>query len=300
MQYSSLELIWAIVVVIFVLLVLTSAVLSTIILHSKKIGKSEEKFRTLYERVFDALILINKDGEIIDVNKSAGRLLGFAKEELDQKIMTNFIAPVRRSDFEEGFLGAFDGDSLYLGEFEMIGNNNIKVHVEVGCTGLEIHGQNFVLGSFRDITGRILAEGKLRDKNIALREVLTNLEREKIKIKKQVADTVEHILLPSLEKLINSDGKVNIAYYRSLKESLGEMSSLSVNKGDALNKLSPRETEICKLTRNGSTAKEIAIALNITVATVEKHKEKIRKKLKISNKKVNLATHLKNMISKAG
>ncbi|MEE9555501.1 MAG: PAS domain S-box protein [candidate division Zixibacteria bacterium] len=292
MQYSSVELIWAIVVVIFVLLVLASTVLSTIILHSKKIRKSEEKFRTLYERVFDALILINKDGEIIDVNESAGRLLGFVKEDLDRKIMTNFIAPVRRSDFEEGFSEAFKGGSSYLGEFEMIGNNDIVIHAEVGCTGLEIHGYDYVLASFRDITGRILAEAKLRDKNIALREVLANLEQDKVKIKKQVASAVEHVLMPSLDKLINQDGTVNTAYYRSLKENLREMASFSVDMGDAMTKLSPREMEICKLTRNGSTAKEIAIALNITVATVEKHKEKIRKKLKISNKKINLATHL--------
>lgn len=299
MKYSSLELIWAIVIVMFVLLVLASTVLYTIILHSKKIRKSEKKFRTLYDRVFDALILINNDGEIIDVNESACRLLGFPKEKFRQKIITDFITAVRRPEFDEGFSEASKGGSSYLGEFEMIGNNDIVIQAEVGCAALEIHGHNYVLASFRDITGRKLAEAKLRDKNIALREVLANLEQDKLKIKKQVAGAVEHVLLPSLEKLINPDGMVNIAYYRSLKESLRDMGSLSVDMGDAMTKLSPREMEISKLTKNGSTAKEIASALNITVATVEKHKEKIRKKLKISNKKINLATHLQN-ISRAG
>ncbi len=299
MQYPSVAFLLAIVATITIMLILSTSILASMILHSKKIRKSEKKFRTLYERVFDALILINKDGEIIDVNESACRLLGFPKEKFRQKIITDFITAVRRPEFDEGFSEAFKGGSSYLGEFEMIGNNDIVIQAEVGCAALEIHGHNYVLASFRDITGRKLAEAKLRDKNIALREVLANLEQDKLKIKKQVAGAVEHVLLPSLEKLINPDGMVNIAYYRSLKESLRDMGSLSVDMGDAMTKLSPREMEISKLTKNGSTAKEIASALNITVATVEKHKEKIRKKLKISNKKINLATHLQN-ISRAG
>lgn len=299
MQYPSIAFLLAIVATITIMLILSTSILASMILHSKKIRKSEKKFRTLYERVFDALILINKDGEIIDVNESASELLGFSKEELNQKIVTNFIAVIRQPDFQEGFSEAFKGQSLYLGEFEMIGNKDIKIQAEVGCAGLEIHGHNYVLASFRDITGRKLAEAKLRDKNIALREVLANLEHDKVKIKKQVASAVEHVLMPSLVKLINQDGSVNTAYYRSLKENLGEMASFSLDMGDAMTKLSPREMEISKLTKNGSTAKEIASALNITVATVEKHKEKIRKKLKISNKKINLATHLQK-ISRAG
>ncbi len=299
MQYPSVAFLLAIVATITIMLILSTSILANMILHSKKIRKSEKKFRTLYERVFDALILINKDGEIIDVNESASQLLGFAKEEFKQKIISDFITAERQPDFEEGFSEAFKSGSSYLGEFEMIGNDDIVIQAEVGCAGLEIHGQNFVLASLRDITGRKFAEAKLRDKNIALREVLANLERDKVKIKKQVASAVEHVLLPSLEKLINPDGMVNIAYYRSLKESLRDMGSLSVDMGDAMTKLSPREMEISKLTKNGSTAKEIASALNITVATVEKHKEKIRKKLKISNKKINLATHLQK-ISRVG
>jgi DNA-binding NarL/FixJ family response regulator len=60
-------------------------------------------------------------------------------------------------------------------------------------------------------------------------------------------------------------------------------------------KLSARESEICQMIKVGSTSKSIANKLNVTVGTVQKHREKIRKKLGISNKNINLATYLKNL-----
>jgi len=299
MQYSSLELIWAIIVVIFVLLVLASSILLSMITHSRKTRKSEEKFRALFERVFDALLLINKDGMIVDVNDSAIGRLGYSRDEFRGNHIRNLVAEDRFPEFDRGFIDAFKGKSIYLGEYELQGNNGAILHAEVGCAGLEIHEQNYVLASLRDITGRKLAERKLRDKNVALKAVLASLEEEKLKIKKQISGNVDHVLMPALEKMINVDGSVNLAYYRSLKQSLSELALLSADISDQMAKLSPRETEISKLTRNGLTAKEIAKALNITVATVEKHREKIRKKLKISKTKTNLSTHLKR-ISRVG
>lgn len=295
MSYSSVEFVWGVAGVILVLLVLASSVLAAILLHSRKIRKSERKFKALFERVFDGLILIDFEGNIVDVNESASRLLGLSKSDLPELKIESLVSPTDFSDLWDGLLKAFDGYSAYLGEFKLLTVDKETIHAEIGCAGLEIHGHDFVLASFRDITGRILAEQRLKEKNIALTEVLTHLEEEKMKIKKQISSTVDQVLMPSMNRLVNEDGSANIVYFKSLKESLQEMASFSADVGDSMTRLSPREMEICKLTRNGHTAKEIAGALNITVATVEKHKEKIRRKLNIVNKKINLASHLREM-----
>jgi len=294
-SHTSPDLIWAVIAVIAVLLVLSSSLLGSMIIYSGKIRKSERKFRTLFTRVFDALMLADKAGRIVDVNESACLLLGYAKEEFEQLSIERFIAPDKQSDLRRKLEEAYEGHSVYLGELEMVGNNGIAIHAEVGCTGLEIRGQTYILASLRDITDRKLVEDELRHKNIALREVLFSLEEEKAKIKKQISSTVDHVLMPSLDKLAIGDGSINMAYFRSLKENLQELASLSADMKDVMTKLSPRELEISSLTRNGLTAKEIAKMLNITTATVEKHKERIRKKLKIYNTKTNLATHLQKM-----
>ncbi len=58
-------------------------------------------------------------------------------------------------------------------------------------------------------------------------------------------------------------------------------------------RLSPRELEICNLIKNGLANKEIAALLQISLETVERHRHNVRRKLRIDNEKVNLATFLR-------
>ncbi|MBN2441835.1 MAG: helix-turn-helix transcriptional regulator, partial [Spirochaetales bacterium] len=60
-------------------------------------------------------------------------------------------------------------------------------------------------------------------------------------------------------------------------------------------KLSRRELEICNMVKNGFSNKEIAQSLTLSLLTIEKHRQRIRKKLGITNEKVNLATYLQNL-----
>jgi DNA-binding CsgD family transcriptional regulator len=56
--------------------------------------------------------------------------------------------------------------------------------------------------------------------------------------------------------------------------------------------LSPREIQVADLVRHGRTNKEAARILNISINAVEFHRNNLRKKLGIQNRKVNLRTHL--------
>lgn len=134
----------------------------------------------------------------------------------------------------------------------------------------------------------------LEDKNIALRELFEIIEEEKLRLRKQVSDSVEMILQPAAEKLINCDGSVNSLYYQSLKNSLRELGASAGKDLKIYLSLSAREAEICRMIKGGASSKDIATAFNVTLGTVQKHREKIRKKLGISNKNVNLSNYLKN------
>jgi DNA-binding CsgD family transcriptional regulator len=58
--------------------------------------------------------------------------------------------------------------------------------------------------------------------------------------------------------------------------------------------LTARESEIAAHVRDGMSSKEIADQLGLSLFTVVKHRERIRKKLDISNKGVSLATYLRS------
>ncbi|MEZ5359779.1 MAG: LuxR C-terminal-related transcriptional regulator [Candidatus Zixiibacteriota bacterium] len=136
---------------------------------------------------------------------------------------------------------------------------------------------------------------ELEKKTIALNEVFEHLEEQRDIVRTQVADIVDGILSPALKKLRLPDGTINAYYYELLTRGLGE---LVYATGDPLSqyvKLSPREMEISSLIRHGRSSKEIADELYISVGTVKRHRETIRKKLGINKKDVNLSMYLRNL-----
>ena len=60
-------------------------------------------------------------------------------------------------------------------------------------------------------------------------------------------------------------------------------------------KLTPRETEVCNLVKNGLANKEIARLLNIALHTVEKHRRMARNKLGLTNKGINLYSYFNSL-----
>ena len=86
---------------------------------------------------------------------------------------------------------------------------------------------------------------------------------------------------------------------RQLRESLNNLLSPFIsNLENSYQKLTPRELEICRLINQNLTSKEIASALNTSESTVKNQRKSIRKKLRISGKKINLTSILSQLESK--
>ena len=56
--------------------------------------------------------------------------------------------------------------------------------------------------------------------------------------------------------------------------------------------LTSKEIQVASLVKEGKTSKEIAELLNVSVRAVEFHRDNIRTKFGLKNKKVNLRSHL--------
>jgi two-component system, cell cycle sensor histidine kinase and response regulator CckA len=67
---------------------------------------------------------------------------------------------------------------------------------------------------------------------------------------------------------------------------------LARNLNSQLWKLTAREIELANLIRMGKTTKEMISLLNLSAKTIETHRNNLRKKLGINNKKINLRTFL--------
>ncbi len=164
------------------------------------------------------------------------------------------------------------------------------------------------LGVVRDVTALKTAEdsikrsaqelrrqkAELEKKNIALSEVLSQIELEKQKLRQDVAANVEDRVLPLLGRLRAHGAPGNLV--NALRRNLKDIASSFIRDISARRPmLSPREVEICDMLRGGLSSKEIAGLLNTSYKTVEKQRGNIRKKLKISGKGINLGSYLQKM-----
>jgi DNA-binding CsgD family transcriptional regulator len=135
----------------------------------------------------------------------------------------------------------------------------------------------------------------LQEANIALRILLSRIEQEKQEIHRDIKTNVEKILMPILHAVASQLPPAQVKYVEMLKSNLEEISSPFISKlSISYHSMTPTEIAICNMIRNGMRTKEIAEIRGISEATINRHREKIRRKLNITNKDVNLATFLQS------
>jgi len=150
-------------------------------------------------------------------------------------------------------------------------------------------------GCIRDITEQKQAE-ESRKININLKELLTQVELEKKALQDQIAANVDNLLMPTLTRLKTKASSLDKKHVSLLEQNLQEItSSYGISVSRQQYKLAPREIEICNMVKNGLTTKEIAQLLNVSYRTVETQRNRIRQKLGIANKEINLVTYLKSL-----
>jgi DNA-binding CsgD family transcriptional regulator len=137
----------------------------------------------------------------------------------------------------------------------------------------------------------------LQEANAALRTVLTKIEEEKQRIYKDMQANIEKVIMPILNALAIEVPKTRRKYVDILKNNLEEITSPFINRFlYKFQSLTPTEVSICNLIRNGMRNKEIAELRGVAVATINRHREHIRKKLRINNSDVNLTTYLQSLL----
>lgn len=133
----------------------------------------------------------------------------------------------------------------------------------------------------------------LQENNLALRAVLARIEEEKQEIYLNIQTNVDKILIPVLHALAVELPETQKKYVDILKRNLEEIVSPFVGRlSKTFLALTPTEISICNMIRGGLRTKDIARIRRVSVATVNRHREHIRRKLGIINSDVNLTTFL--------
>jgi len=135
----------------------------------------------------------------------------------------------------------------------------------------------------------------LKEANAALRVVLARFEEEKQDIYTNVQTNVDKILMPILHALALDLPQTQRNYIDMLRTNLEELVSPFVSDlSRNYLSLTPTEVNICNMIRSGLQTKEIAQIRKVSTATINRHREHIRRKLKITNSDINLMTYLQS------
>jgi len=137
----------------------------------------------------------------------------------------------------------------------------------------------------------------LEELNTALTVFLDKREEDKSVIEEKIMCNVKALVTPYLAKLKKvSSVQSQKTMINILESNLNELiSSFSHRLSSKYLNLSPSEIQVANLVKQGMTNKEIAEILHVTSRTISFHRENIRKKLGLTNKKNNLKTYLMSL-----
>lgn len=137
----------------------------------------------------------------------------------------------------------------------------------------------------------------LQDANAALHDSLIQSQQEKKAVGVSIQAKVDKIVIPIFYALQAESSSNQLEYLELLEKNLKDIISPFVEKSqEFMAKLSPVEIQISNMIKHGLSTKEIARIRGISPATVNRHRESIRRKLNITNRKVNLTSYLNKIV----
>ena len=138
---------------------------------------------------------------------------------------------------------------------------------------------------------------ELEDMNATLRTLLKKREEDKNEIGEKIFANHKLILAPIIRNLKQSLTRESQKDMMDILESelKNIISPFSKKLSDQMVNLTPKEIHIANLVKFGKTNKEISEIMHSSIHTISRHRENIRKKTGLKNKKVNLRSFLSTL-----
>ena len=295
-----------------------SKIITRFKLAEEALRKNEQKYRLLAENVSDVIWTMDTNLRFTYTSPSVKRMRGYsAKETMNQtleEILTPDSLDIARQAFEKeaDIKRSRQEDPLTPRnlELELICKGGSTIWAEAKFTFLRDTNGRLVgiLGVTRDITKRKQAEEALKKRehelevkssyleetNIAMKVLLKHGEEDKIKLGQDVLANVKELVSPFINKLKTSRLDDNqIACVDAIETNLNNIISPFLrNMSSQQYRLTPKEIQVANLVKEDKSTKEIAEMLNLSTSAIDFHRNNIRTKLGLKNKKINLQSYL--------
>lgn len=286
----------------------------------RKLNENETRCRFLLETMAQGFGMQDEKGLFTYVNDKVCKMVGYSRDEIIGRPFVDFMDETNKKIYQQQIANREKGlDGSY--EIELIGKNDKKLPVIVSPQSIIDIDGNYK-GSFAIITDisrqkqvkevllkahdrlerRVINRTReLEDKtknleelNTALKVLLKKRDEDKNELEEKVQLNINELVLAYLEKLKKSglDNRQK-TYVEIMESNLNDIVSpfLRGLSNKYLN-LTPTEIKVANLVKQGKTSKEIAELMNLSTRTIEFHRDNVRHKIGIKNKKANLRSHL--------
>ena len=283
----------------------------------KTLRESEEKYRLLADNMLDVIWSLDLKGQITYVSPSVKESLGYTQEEAIKLSLDRMFTPASAEkvvqNIRQILKDARPGKKRNLSkrlELEYFRKDGSRMWGETISSIMWDPAGNMVglTGISRDVTKRKRAEQALRKReselkaksrelaevNAALKVLMKQIKADQREFERNVISNVNKLVLPYIERLKTSGiNKYQMSLTNVLESNLKNIISPFVGKlSSKFLSLSPMEIRLVALIRDGKTNKEMAELLSISKSTILTHRHRLRKKLGLKNKKINLQAFL--------
>ena len=272
---------------------------------------TEEKCRAILENIEDGYYEVDLAGNFTFINDAFCRMLKYTRDELIGMNDREYTDKENAKKVYKVFNRVYTtGKPAKLVDWEIICKDGTKRYAEISATLIRNSNRHPVgfRGICRDITERKLAQKEMRRKekkvksqakkleevNAALKILLKQRENDRTELEEKILSNVKTLILPYIENLKKAGlNELALDYLNFVEASINDIiSPFSYKLSSKYINLSPKEIRIANLVKEGKSNKEIAGLSCISLETVKAHRQNIRKKLGLKNKKENLASYL--------
>lgn len=271
----------------------------------KALRESEETARVLLNAPYDMAALMDTDGKILAINEAGARSFGKRTSELTGMCIYDLFRPD-----VAGYRKAQAEKAIRLKEpLQFEDQDRDRWFKQNLYPILDTRGEVTRFAAFtRNITQRKQAEAALKESekelkiktsrleeiNTALKVLIEKREEDRARLGEDVLSNIRELVQPYLERLRESGlDSAQGSLVDVLESNLREITApLTRAFSSGYLSFTPTEIRIANLVKQGKTSKEIAELIDSTKWTVDFHRNNIRKKLGIHNRKINLRSRL--------
>jgi PAS domain S-box-containing protein len=293
--------------------------------HAEEALKKEKDKAQNYLDISGVIIVVlNMDQTVGLINKKGCEILGYEESEIVGKNwFDNFLPKNNRERTKSVFFELINEniEPIDYNENAVMTKDNEERLIAWHNAALRNNEGKIIatLSSGEDVTNRKRAEEALQkahyelehrvkertkeleiktnslvEVNTAMKVLLKKREEDKEELEDNILSNLKGMIEPYFKKINKTkmDDKQKVLL-SIIESNLEEIISPFANKlSSKYINLTPAEIHVADFVKHGKRNKEIANLLNLSVRTIESHRESIRKKIGIKNKKTNLRSYL--------